>query len=196
MTCSDDGTLRMWDMWALEQRTVIKPTLAKPGRWVWYGVLRCGECGGSVRGEGRRKGGGALVAAMVRALKLAQHGQPGALAEGCGVAGYRYRQDRRLRRATRYRRAESKLRAGAHALEVLLKCNATGLPSHAPQGGGDRVRLEHRRAGGGGRAGGRHDTTLGRQGWAAGCLHAAGPLLRRPRCFSNAKLGAGQAGPG
>ena len=32
MTCSDDGTLRMWDMWELQQRTVIKPQLAKPGR--------------------------------------------------------------------------------------------------------------------------------------------------------------------
>jgi len=32
MTCSDDGTVRIWDMWTLEQKTVIKPTLAKPGR--------------------------------------------------------------------------------------------------------------------------------------------------------------------
>lgn len=32
MTSSDDGTVRMWDMWELRQRTVIKPTLAKPGR--------------------------------------------------------------------------------------------------------------------------------------------------------------------
>ncbi len=32
LTCSDDGTLRVWDMWELQQRTVIKPQLAKPGR--------------------------------------------------------------------------------------------------------------------------------------------------------------------
>lgn len=32
MTCSDDGTVRVWDLWTLEQKTVIKPTLVKPGR--------------------------------------------------------------------------------------------------------------------------------------------------------------------
>lgn len=32
MTCSEDGTIRIWDMWQLEQKTVIKPTLRKPGR--------------------------------------------------------------------------------------------------------------------------------------------------------------------
>jgi WD repeat-containing protein 70 len=32
LTCSDDGTLRVWDLWGLEQRTVIKPTLVRPGR--------------------------------------------------------------------------------------------------------------------------------------------------------------------
>ena len=32
MTCSDDGTVRMWDMWELKQHTVIRPQLSKPGR--------------------------------------------------------------------------------------------------------------------------------------------------------------------
>ena len=32
MTSSDDGTVRVWDMWELQQKTVIKPSLARPGR--------------------------------------------------------------------------------------------------------------------------------------------------------------------
>eukprot|EP00887_Chlorella_sp_A99_P001654 scaffold8.g1654.t1 len=32
LTSSDDGTVRVWDMWELVQKTVIKPSLAKPGR--------------------------------------------------------------------------------------------------------------------------------------------------------------------
>lgn len=32
MTCSDDGSIRVWDMWTLAQKTVVKPTLARPGR--------------------------------------------------------------------------------------------------------------------------------------------------------------------
>ncbi len=32
MTCSEDGTIRIWDMWELQQQTVVKPQLAKPGR--------------------------------------------------------------------------------------------------------------------------------------------------------------------
>ena len=32
LTCSEDGTLRVWDLWTLNQKTVIKPTLARPGR--------------------------------------------------------------------------------------------------------------------------------------------------------------------
>ncbi|KFM25767.1 WD repeat-containing protein 70 [Auxenochlorella protothecoides] len=32
MTCSSDGTVRVWDMDQLVQKTVIKPQLAKPGR--------------------------------------------------------------------------------------------------------------------------------------------------------------------
>jgi hypothetical protein len=34
MTCSDDGTIRIWDTWNLKQKTVIKPTLKRPGRYV------------------------------------------------------------------------------------------------------------------------------------------------------------------
>ncbi|KAK9788441.1 hypothetical protein WJX73_007451 [Symbiochloris irregularis] len=32
LTSSEDGTLRTWDTWTMTQRSVIKPTLAKPGR--------------------------------------------------------------------------------------------------------------------------------------------------------------------
>lgn len=32
MTCSEDGTIRTWDLRTVQQQTVIKPTLAKPGR--------------------------------------------------------------------------------------------------------------------------------------------------------------------
>lgn len=32
MTCSDDGTVRLWDMEGMKQKTVIKPTLSKPQR--------------------------------------------------------------------------------------------------------------------------------------------------------------------
>jgi WD40 repeat protein len=32
MTSSDDGTVRVWDTSTIEQKTVIKPSLAKPGR--------------------------------------------------------------------------------------------------------------------------------------------------------------------
>ncbi|GBF89454.1 hypothetical protein Rsub_02026 [Raphidocelis subcapitata] len=32
MTASEDGTVRIWDTWNLAQKTVIKPTLAAPGR--------------------------------------------------------------------------------------------------------------------------------------------------------------------
>lgn len=39
MTCSDDGTIRIWDFWTLDQKTVIKPTLSKPGR---VAVTACG----------------------------------------------------------------------------------------------------------------------------------------------------------
>jgi len=32
MTCSEDGTLRLWDTALVTQKTVIKPQLKKPGR--------------------------------------------------------------------------------------------------------------------------------------------------------------------
>ncbi len=32
LTSSEDGTLRVWDLWALVQKTVIKPAPARPGR--------------------------------------------------------------------------------------------------------------------------------------------------------------------
>lgn len=32
MTCSEDGTIRLWDTENIEQKTVVKPTLKKPGR--------------------------------------------------------------------------------------------------------------------------------------------------------------------
>ena len=32
MTCSEDGTLRLWDTAEMKQKTVIKPMLKKPGR--------------------------------------------------------------------------------------------------------------------------------------------------------------------
>ena len=32
MTSSEDGTIRVWDTWNVLQKTVIKPSLAKPGR--------------------------------------------------------------------------------------------------------------------------------------------------------------------
>eukprot|EP00877_Chromochloris_zofingiensis_P012178 jgi/Chrzof1/7213/Cz02g14300.t1 len=32
MTASEDGTVRIWDTWNIQQKTVIKPSLAKPGR--------------------------------------------------------------------------------------------------------------------------------------------------------------------
>lgn len=32
MTSSEDGTVRVWDAWNVAQKTVIKPTLKKPGR--------------------------------------------------------------------------------------------------------------------------------------------------------------------
>lgn len=33
MSCSEDGSVRIWDTEALTQRTVLKPTLSKPGRF-------------------------------------------------------------------------------------------------------------------------------------------------------------------
>ena len=46
LTCSDDGSLRIWDLWTLQQKTVIKPTLVRPGRvavtaccWAPSGVM-------------------------------------------------------------------------------------------------------------------------------------------------------------
>lgn len=39
LTSSSDGTLRVWDLWTLQQKTVIKPTLLKPGR---VAVTTCG----------------------------------------------------------------------------------------------------------------------------------------------------------
>lgn len=32
MTCSEDGTVRLWDAWNLVQKTVIKPAQERPGR--------------------------------------------------------------------------------------------------------------------------------------------------------------------
>ena len=32
MTCSEDGTLRLWDTMEVKQKTVIKPQLQKPGK--------------------------------------------------------------------------------------------------------------------------------------------------------------------
>lgn len=32
MTSSEDGSIRIWDTWNVLQKTVIKPSLAKPGR--------------------------------------------------------------------------------------------------------------------------------------------------------------------
>ena len=32
MTCSEDGTIRLWDTNEVSQKTVIKPQLQKPGR--------------------------------------------------------------------------------------------------------------------------------------------------------------------
>ena len=32
LTSSEDGTVRVWDTWNVVQKTVVKPTLAKPGR--------------------------------------------------------------------------------------------------------------------------------------------------------------------
>lgn len=32
MTCSEDGTIRLWDTQNVTQKTVIKPQLQKPGR--------------------------------------------------------------------------------------------------------------------------------------------------------------------
>ena len=32
LTSSEDGTVRVWDTWNVVQKTVIKPTLPKPGR--------------------------------------------------------------------------------------------------------------------------------------------------------------------
>lgn len=32
MTCSEDGTVRLWDTENIEQKVVVKPTLKKPGR--------------------------------------------------------------------------------------------------------------------------------------------------------------------
>ena len=51
LTCSEDGTLRVWDLWGLVQKTVIKPTPAKPGRV----TVSC--CGWSP-GDGKVIGGG------------------------------------------------------------------------------------------------------------------------------------------
>lgn len=39
LTSSSDGTLRVWDLWTFQQKTVIKPTLLKPGR---IAVTTCG----------------------------------------------------------------------------------------------------------------------------------------------------------
>ncbi|KAH7624593.1 hypothetical protein Ndes2526B_g00793 [Nannochloris sp. 'desiccata'] len=50
LTSSEDGTLRVWDLWQLEQKTVIKPTLARPGR---VSVTCCGWSS-----EGKLIGGG------------------------------------------------------------------------------------------------------------------------------------------
>ena len=32
MSCSEDGSIRIWDTEKLAQKTVLKPTLRKPGR--------------------------------------------------------------------------------------------------------------------------------------------------------------------
>ena len=32
MTCSEDGSIRLWDTAEVKQKTVIKPMLRKPGR--------------------------------------------------------------------------------------------------------------------------------------------------------------------
>jgi WD40 repeat protein len=52
LTSSEDGTLRVWDLWQLEQKTVIKPTLARPGR---VSVTCCGWSP-----EGKLIGGGLI----------------------------------------------------------------------------------------------------------------------------------------
>lgn len=52
LTSSEDGTLRVWDLWTLDQKTVIKPTLAKPGR---VAVTAC-----TWSHEGRLIGGGLM----------------------------------------------------------------------------------------------------------------------------------------
>jgi len=52
LTSSEDGTLRVWDLWSLEQKTVIKPTLTRPGRV----PVTC--CGWSP--EGKLIGGGLM----------------------------------------------------------------------------------------------------------------------------------------
>jgi WD repeat-containing protein 70 len=52
LTSSEDGTLRVWDLWQLEQKTVIKPTLTRPGR---VSVTCCGWSP-----EGKLIGGGLI----------------------------------------------------------------------------------------------------------------------------------------
>lgn len=52
VTSSSDGTLRVWDLWTLEQKTVIKPTLARPGR---VSVTTC-----AWNGDGRVVAGGLM----------------------------------------------------------------------------------------------------------------------------------------
>lgn len=52
LTSSEDGTLRVWDLWQLKQKTVVKPTLTRPGRV----PVTC--CGWSP--EGKLIGGGLM----------------------------------------------------------------------------------------------------------------------------------------
>lgn len=54
MTCSDDGTVRIWDTASIEQKTVVKPTLSKPGR---MSVTACAYgADGRLIGSGLRDG--------------------------------------------------------------------------------------------------------------------------------------------
>ena len=54
MTCSDDGTVRIWDTHNLLQKTVIKPSLLKPGRTAVTAVTYNGD--GKMIGAGLMDG--------------------------------------------------------------------------------------------------------------------------------------------